>query len=110
LPRLDRGILFVPTKEMPSGFCYIMTNRPRGVLYVGSTTNLPRRAYEHRMGLLDGFTSRYGLMQLVHYEEYQLFVDAVRRERAIKHWSRQWKIELVEKDNPDWVDLYEQLM
>ena len=87
-----------------------MTNRPRGVLYVGSTTNLPRRAYEHRMGLLDGFTSRYGLMQLVHYEEYQLFVDAVRRERAIKHWSRQWKIELVEKGNPDWVDLYEQLM
>jgi putative endonuclease len=87
-----------------------MTNRPRDVLYVGSTTNLPRRAYEHRMGLLDGFTSRYGLMQLVHYEEYQLFVDAVRRERAIKHWSRQWKIELVEKGNPDWVDLYEQLM
>jgi putative endonuclease len=95
---------------MPSGFCYIMTNRARGVLYVGSTTNLPRRAYEHRMGLLDGFTSRYGVTQLVHYEEYPLFMDAVRRERAIKHWSRAWKIELVEKNNPEWTDLYDHLL
>jgi putative endonuclease len=95
---------------MPSGFCYIMTNRPRGVLYVGFTTDLPRRAYEHRMGYLDGFTSRYGLTQLVHYEEFQLFMDALRREKAIKHWPRQWKIELVEKGNPAWADLYDQLI
>ena len=95
---------------MPSGFCYIMTNRARGVLYVGSTTNLPRRAYEQRMGLLDGFTSRYGLTQLVHYEEYAMFMDAVQREKTIKHWSRAWKIALVEKNNPGWADLYGQLL
>lgn len=95
---------------MPSGFCYIMTNRPKGVLYVGSTTNLPRRAFEHRMGLLKGFTSQYGLTRLVLYEEYPVVMDAVRRERAIKHWSRQWKIELVEKFNPEWADLYDQLL
>jgi putative endonuclease len=95
---------------MPSGFCYIMTNRIRGVLYVGSTTDLPRRAYEHRMGLLDGFTSKYGLTRLVHYEEHAMFMDAVQRERNIKHWPRQWKIALVEKENPGWADLYEQLL
>jgi putative endonuclease len=94
---------------MASGFCYIMTNRPRGVLYVGVTSNLPRRAYEHRMGLLDGFTSRYGLTRLVHYEQYALIVDAVQREKTIKRWMRAWKIELVEKENPGWVDLYDQL-
>ena len=69
---------------MASGFCYIMTNRPHGVLYVGVTQNLARRIYEHRMGLLDGFTSQYGLTRLVHYEEDPLFMDAVRREKAIK--------------------------
>ena len=95
---------------MASGFCYIMCNRPRGVLYVGVTTNLARRAYEHRMGLLDAFTSRYGLTRLVHYEEYPLFMDAVRREKAMKRWQRAWKIELVEKENPEWVDLYDQLL
>jgi putative endonuclease len=95
---------------MASGFCYIMTNRPRGVLYVGSTTDLPRRAYEHRMGLLGGFTSRYGLTRLVYYEEFAMFMDAVQRERNIKHWPRAWKIALVEKSNPDWVDLYDQLL
>ena len=95
---------------MASGFCYIMTNRPRGVLYVGVTTDLPRRAYEHRMGLIEGFTSRYGLTRLVHYEEYPLFMNGVRREKAIKHWSRAWKIELVEAGNPEWLDLYDQLL
>ena len=83
-----------------------MTNRPRGVLYVGVTQNLPRRIHEHRMGLMEGFTSKYGLTQLVLYEEYPLVMDAVRREKAIKHWSRAWKIELIEKTNPGWRDLY----
>ena len=94
---------------MASGICYIMTNRPRGVLYVGVTTDIGRRAHEHRMGLIEGFTSRYGLIRLAHYEEYSLFMDAVQREKNIKHWPRQWKIELVEKDNPEWRDLFESL-
>lgn len=95
---------------MPSGFCYIVTNRPRGVLYVGVTTNLPRRAYEHLMGLLEGFTSHYGLTRLVHCEEYALFMDAVQREKNIKHWPRAWKIDLIERENPGWTDLYDQLL
>jgi putative endonuclease len=87
-----------------------MTNRPQGVLYVGVTQNLPRRMYEHRFGLIGGFTSQYGLTQLVLYEEYPLFMDAVRRERALKHWPRAWKIALIEKANPDWRDLYAEIM
>jgi putative endonuclease len=95
---------------MASGFCYIMTNHPRGVLYVGVTMDFPRRAYEHRMGLVGGFTSRYGLTRLVHCEEYPMFMDAVRREKALKGWLRAWKIELLEKDNPEWIDLYDHLL
>jgi putative endonuclease len=95
---------------MASGFCYIMTNRPHGVLYAGVTTDLPRRAFEHRMGLVEGFTRRYGLTRLVHAEEYPLFMDAVQREKAIKHWPRAWKIALIERDNPRWDDLYERLL
>ncbi|MFM8748358.1 MAG: GIY-YIG nuclease family protein [Aestuariivirga sp.] len=95
---------------MARGYCYIMTNRKRGVLYVGVTSDLARRAYEHRMRLIDGFTGRYGLIRLVHYEEYPLIVDAIRREKTIKRWSRDWKIALVEKSNPDWTDLYDQLL
>ena len=95
---------------MTSGFCYIVTNRPKGVLYVGVTRNLPRRICEHRMGLLVGFTSRYGLTRLVLYEEYPRFMDAVQREKNIKHWPRAWKMNLVEMSNPDWSDLYDHLM
>ena len=95
---------------MASGFCYILTNRRNGVLYVGVTRNLPRRIYEHRMGLMDGFTSRYGLSLLVFYEEYPRFMDAVQREKNIKHWPRAWKIQLIEKGNPSWSDLYDQLL
>ena len=94
---------------MASGICYIMTNRLRGVLYTGVTTDIGRRAWEHREGLIDGFTSRYGLTRLVFYEEYPLFMDAVQREKNIKHWSRRWKIELIEKVNPKWDDLFETL-
>ena len=94
---------------MASGICYIMSNRRNGVLYAGVTTDIGRRAYEHRMGLIDGFTSRYGLIRLVWYEEYPLFMDAVQREKNIKHWPRAWKIALIEKDSPEWRDLYDSL-
>ena len=94
---------------MASGICYIMTNRPHGVLYVGVTTDIGRRAYEHRQGLIEGFTSRYGLIRLVHYEEFPLFMDAVQREKNIKHWPRAWKIDLIMKNNPNWDDLFHSL-
>ena len=94
---------------MASGICYFMSNRRNGVLYAGVTTDIGRRAYEHRMGLIYGFTSRYGLIRLVWYEEYPLFMDAVQREKNIKHWPRAWKIALIEKDSPEWRDLYDSL-
>ena len=86
-----------------------MTNRPRGVLYTGVTTDIGRRAWEHREGVKEGFTKLYGLKRLVFYEEYPLFMDAVQREKNIKHWARRWKIELIEKTNPDWQDLFDSL-
>ena len=86
---------------------YIMTNAPRGVLYVGMTSDLPGRVREHREGLIPGFTGRYHLTRLVWYEGHLDAALAADRERAIKRWRRAWKINLVERDNPTWADLYE---
>ncbi len=88
---------------------YFMTNRPHGVLYVGVTSDLSRRAYEHKEGLLRGFTRKYGLKQLVYYETFGLVVDAIQREKNIKHWPRQWKDNLIATMNPEWRDLYDEL-
>ena len=94
---------------MRQGFVYMMTNRPHGVRYTGVTSDLSRRAYEHREGVIKGFNSRYSMIRLVCYETFPLVVDAIQREKNIKHWSRAWKIALIEKTNPDWKDLYETL-
>jgi putative endonuclease len=91
---------------MPSRyFVYILTNRPRGVLYIGVTNNLSRRISEHRAKLVPGFTSRHGVIILVHVEEYASILEARAREHALKRWRRGWKFELIERDNPDWRDL-----
>jgi len=90
---------------MPA-YVYIMTNRRDGTLYTGVTTNLPRRAYEHREGLIAGFTKRYGLKLLVYYEVFDDVLNAIQREKAIKHWPRAWKVRLIHGLNPDWTDLY----
>lgn len=89
---------------------YIMTNKPRGTLYVGVTSNLYGRVYQHREGLTPGFTSRYGLKRLVWFQPFELVVDAIKREKALKGYSRAWKIELIEQDNPRWDDLYEEMV
>jgi putative endonuclease len=75
---------------MRGGWVYIMTNRPNGTLYVGTTTDLARRAWEHRTGVADSFTKRYGLGRLVYAERYENILVAKQRERNIKHWSRAW--------------------
>jgi len=80
------------------------------VLYVGVTSDLPRCVYEHREGLVPGFTSRYGLIRLVYHETFDMVTDAIQREKSIKHWPRQWKINLVEAMNPGWRDLYAELV
>jgi putative endonuclease len=90
-------------------FVYILTNRQRGVLYVGSTGDLTRRMTEHRSKLLPGFTSAYGVVRLVYIEEYPSIAEARAREATLKRWRRAWKFDLIEKLNPDWRDLTEEL-
>jgi putative endonuclease len=91
---------------MADYFVYFLTNKPRGTLYVGVTNNLVRRVYEHREGVVRGFTKQYGLKQLVHFERYDTPYLAIQREKNIKHWPRVWKLQLVESSNPKWRDLY----
>lgn len=88
---------------------YIMASPRNGTLYTGVTSNLPRRAYEHREGLVPGFTARYGCKLLVWYEPYDKIVDAIAREKQIKGGSRRKKLALIEAQNPSWRDLYEDL-
>lgn len=90
-------------------FVYILSNRRRGVLYVGVTNDLSRRMSEHRAQAVPGFTSRYGVTILVYAESYDSILDARSREHSLKRWRRAWKFELIEKDNPDWKDLTELL-
>jgi putative endonuclease len=86
-----------------------MTNRPRGVLYVGVTGDLERRAWEHREGVYKGFTNKYKLKILVYHEEFENINSSIDREKQLKLWSREWKTELIEKENPSWDDLYPSL-
>ncbi|HUB94680.1 MAG TPA: GIY-YIG nuclease family protein [Stellaceae bacterium] len=94
---------------MTDGWVYIMTNRPNGTLYVGVTSNLPRRAWEHREGVADGFTKRYGLKRLVFAEHHDDIAVAIQREHTMKHWPRAWKVRLILAVNPSWDDLYDRL-
>jgi len=92
------------------GWIYIMTNRPNGILYIGVTDNLPRRAWEHREGLVEGFTKRYGLKRLVYAEHHDNMLAARQRERNMKHYPRAWKVRLILETNPEWDDLYDRVM
>jgi putative endonuclease len=92
------------------GWVYMMTNKANGILYVGVTSELARRAWEHREGLADGFTKRYGLKRLVYVERHDDIVLAIQREKLLKHWSRSWKVQLIFRDNPEWQDLYDRLL
>ena len=89
---------------------YIVASERNGTIYTGFTTNLVRRAYEHRMGLMEGFSKKYGTKMLVYYEIYDHIEDAALRERRMKKWNRQWKLRLIEKMNPDWEDLYKSIL
>jgi putative endonuclease len=86
---------------------YIVANKRNGTLYVGVTNDITRRAYEHRQALIPGFTKRYGLNLLVFAEEFASIRDAREAEARIKKWRRTWKLALIEKHNPKWLDLYE---
>jgi len=88
---------------------YIEASRPLGVLYIGMTANLYERARQHRDGIVAGFSQRYRCGLLVWYERHALVTDAIRREKALKRWNRAWKLELIERANPGWADLYPSL-
>ena len=87
-------------------YVYLLASGHYGTLYVGSTTDLARRVLEHKTKALPGFTAKYGVDQLVWYEAHDEFEAALTRERRIKGWKREWKINLIEQDNPHWIDLY----
>lgn len=88
---------------------YILTNMKHGTLYIGQTNNLPRRMFEHKNGLVEGFTKKYGLKKLVYYENYDNPSEGFARERTLKKWNRNWKIQMIESMNKAWRDLSEDL-
>jgi putative endonuclease len=91
-------------------YVYILASKPNGTLYVGATNNIARRAWEHKHGLVEGFTKRYSVHRLVYCESFGRAHDAIQREKRLKKWNRQWKIRLIESVNPEWKDLSEAVM
>lgn len=95
---------------MSSYYIYILASKRNGTLYVGSTSDLIRRIYEHKNNFVEGFTKKYGVHNLVYFEECDDRDAAFLREKRIKEWKRRWKLEMIEKVNPEWKDLYEQII
>ena len=91
-------------------YIYILASKRNGTLYIGVTNNLVRRVYEHKNELVDGFTKKYDVKNLVYYEQTEDINSAILREKRIKTWKRNWKIKLIEDFNPTWKDLYENLI
>jgi putative endonuclease len=90
-------------------YVYLLASKPNGTLYVGSTNDLVRRVWEHKMKAVPGFTARYGVHNLVWFECHEMLETAMQRERRIKGWKRRWKTELIERGNPKWTDLYSEI-
>ncbi len=89
---------------------YMLASKPFGTLYIGVTSNLVQRVWQHKQSLVDGFTKQYGIRRLVWYEAHDTMESAIGREKALKRWDRAWKIRLIEEGNPDWVDLYSEIV
>jgi putative endonuclease len=87
-------------------YVYVITNKPYGTIYIGFTNDLIRRVHEHREGIVEGFSKEYGLERLVWYEVHEDVHAAITREKQLKEWRRDWKINLIQQLNPDWRDLY----
>jgi len=97
------------TRRMFDAFVYILASERNGTLYVGVTSNLPKRIHEHRTDVLDGFTSRHNVKMLVYYEAHDSIQGAIWREKALKKWRRSWKLQLIEDSNPQWRDLFDDI-
>ena len=89
---------------------YLLASKRNGTLYIGVTSDLIKRVWEHKNDLVDGFTKRYGVHRLVWYEIHNSMESAIKREKSIKGWKRAWKLELIESGNPDWDDLYNRIV
>ena len=89
---------------------YILASKRNGTLYIGVTSDLKKRAWEHKNDQVDGFSKKYGVHDLVYYELHENMVSAITREKQIKKWNRAWKLELIEKQNSDWRDLWEEII
>ena len=89
---------------------YILSSKRNGTLYIGVTSNLLQRVWQHKNDFVEGFTKRYGVHTLVWYETHSTVDSAITREKALKKWKRSWKIELIEKNNPTWRDLYSEIV
>jgi putative endonuclease len=89
---------------------YILSNKKEGVLYIGVTSNLVNRVYQHQTHQVDGFSKKYNLNNLVYFEMHHAMIDAIAREKQLKHWKREWKVRLIEKENPEWFDLSKSLL
>lgn len=89
---------------------YILASQRNGTLYIGVTSDLVKRVWEHKNDLVDGFTKKYGVHQLMYFEMHEDMASAIQREKQLKKWNRNWKIQLIEKENPEWADLYESLI
>lgn len=94
---------------MDSYFVYILASKRNGTLYTGSTTDLIKRVWQHKNKVVPCFTEKYNVSILVYYEVHQQYIEAARREKRFKNWCRQWKIDLIEKTNPNWSDLYHEI-
>ena len=92
-----------------SYYVYILASRIGGTLYIGVTNDLIRRVGEHRLKLIDSFIEKYDVVKLVYFEQFDDPENAIKREKRLKKWPRGWKISLIEKDNPDWIDLYPEI-
>ncbi len=95
---------------MKQYYVYILASKRNGTLYIGVTNDLIRRVFEHKEGIIEGFTKKYNVKNLVYYEIHLDIYEAIKREKAIKKWLRKWKIELIVKTNPMWKDLYEEII
>ena len=93
-----------------AAYVYILASEPYGTLYVGVTSDLVKRIWEHKNGFVEGFTRKYGVKQLVWYEEHGSVISAIEREKRIKRWHRGWKVNLIQAMNPQWDDLYEKII
>jgi len=91
------------------GYVYILTNMKRGTLYIGVTSDLVGRIWQHKEKLVEGFSKKYGLDKLVYYESIESIESAIAREKQLKNWHREWKLNLIEESNPTWKDLFDEI-